>query len=254
MQTITIENLDKPSYFLDEAYKTLRTNLAFCGKSVKVIAMTSCIPNEGKTSISMNLCRTIAESGKSVLFIDADMRKSVISGRYNLTGAVYGLSHYLSETKELKDVLYQTNINNFYMITSGPVPPNPSELLSNDVFKGMVSAAREKFDYIIIDCPPIGSVTDAAVVSQVADGIALVLMDNEISYKFAQDVKAQLEKTGVKILGVIVNKVRIGKRRGYYGKYYGGKYYGKYYGRYYGKYYGKYYGNYYGKEEGGKKK
>ncbi|MBQ8923531.1 MAG: polysaccharide biosynthesis tyrosine autokinase [Lachnospiraceae bacterium] len=234
MQEVNIGKLNKLDYSSNEAYKSLRTNIEFCGKEIKVIGLTSCIPNEGKSSVSINIARSFAESGKRVLLIDSDMRKSVMVGRYRISSkGLNGLSHLLSGYRDVEEVMCETNIENFYILLSGPTPPNPSELLGNERFKDFIKTAKEYVDYIIIDCPPLGSVIDAAVISQVCDGMALVLSANEISYKFAQNVKAQLEKTDCRILGVILNKVRM-RENGYY------------YGRYYGKYYGKYYGNYYG--------
>ncbi len=235
MQEVSIGKLGKLDYSSNEAYKSLRTNLEFCGKEIKVIGLTSCVPNEGKSSVAINIARCFAESGKKVLLIDSDMRKSVMVGRYRITSSgMNGLSHLLSGYRDVDEVMCETNIDNFYILLSGPTPPNPSELLGNSRFKSFIKTAREYVDYIIIDCPPLGSVIDAAVIAQVCDGMAMVMSTNEISYKFAQGVKAQLEKTNCKILGVILNKVRL-KERGYYYS----KYYGKYYGNYYGKYYGR---------------
>lgn len=229
MQNIIIGKLKKLDYSSEEAYKSLRTNLQFCGKDVRVISFTSCIPNEGKSSVTINIARSMAETGKRILIIDADMRKSVLVGRHRISKGISGLSHFLSGYKEIDDVLCVTNINNLYMILAGPVPPNPSELLGSKSFRSLIKACKEKFDYIFIDTPPLGSVIDAAVVSQVSDGMCLVMTPNEISYKFAQNVKDQMEKTNCRILGVILNKVQM-KKNGYYGKYYG-RYYGKYYGK-----------------------
>ncbi len=228
MQNINIGKLKKLDYSSEEAYKSLRTNLQFCGKDVKVISFTSCIPNEGKSSITINIARSMAETGKRILLIDADMRKSVLVGRHRISKGISGLSHFLSGYKELDDVLCMTNVPNLYMILAGPVPPNPSELLGSKSFRNLIRACKDKFDYIFIDNPPLGSVIDAAVTSQVSDGMCLVMSANEISYKFAQNVKEQMEKTNCRILGVILNKVQL-KKNGYYGKYYG-KYYGRYYG------------------------
>lgn len=230
MQSIYVGKLNKLDYSSEEAYKSLRTNIEFCGKNVQVIAFTSCIPNEGKSSTTIHLARTLAESGKKVLYIDADMRKSVMVGRHRISMANIGLSHYLSGYKEFEDVLCVTNVKNLFMIVAGPVPPNPSELLSSKLFSDSIAAAKQRFDYVIIDTPPLGSVIDAAVVAKACDGICLVLSANEISYKFAQKVKMQMEKTECPILGVVLNKVKV-KKNGYYSKYYG-KYYGNYYGNY----------------------
>ena len=181
----------------------------------------------------MNLAKAIAESGKKVILIDADLRKSVLVGRYK-TGAVkFGLTHYLSGQKKFNEVYCTTNIPNLYVAFSGPVPPNPSELLGGKYFNNMVAKLREHFDYVIIDTPPLGSVIDSAIVAKQCDGCVIVIASNEISYKFAQKVKEQLEVAECRILGCVLNKVNI-SQKSYYGKYYG-KYYGRYYGNDYEK-------------------
>ena len=129
MQTIEIRKTDELSYQANEAYKSLRTNLMFAGEDVKAVVITSCTPNEGTTSVSINLACSLAEAGKRVLYIDADMRRSVVVGRYKMANATFGLSHYLSGQKKLEEVLNQTNLDGMNMIVAGVVPPNPSELL-----------------------------------------------------------------------------------------------------------------------------
>lgn len=229
MQTIEIRKTDELSYQANEAYKSLRTNLMFAGEDVKAVVITSCTPNEGKTSVSINLACSLAEAGKRVLYIDADMRRSVVVGRYKMGSATFGLSHYLSGQKKLEEVLNQTNLDGMNMIVAGVVPPNPSELLEGKRFADLIRAARSTYDYIIIDTPPVGSVIDSAIVARQSDGVALVVASGEISYKFAQKVKSQLEMAGSKLLGVILNKVDLSQSSQY------GRYYKKYYGGYYGK-------------------
>ena len=159
-QSVVLKDETEMDFRTKEAYKTLRANLEFAGDDVKVIAVTSCTPNEGKSSTSMNLAKAIAESGKKVILIDADLRKSVLVGRYK-TGAVkYGLTHYLSGQKTFNEVYCNTNIKNLYIAFSGPVPPNPSELLGGKYFGSMVKSLRSVFDYVIIDTPPLGSVIE----------------------------------------------------------------------------------------------
>lgn len=227
MQNIIINKKDTMDFHGKEAYKTLRSNIEFSGEDVKVIAVTSCVPNEGKSSVTMNLAMAFAEAGKNVLFIDADMRKSILTGRYKIKNIKAGLSHFLSGQCEANDALGVTNVDRLHMILAGPVPPNPSELLQNRRFKRLIEETRKIYDYVIVDCPPLGSVVDAMIVGRIADGVALVISAEAISYKFAQKVKKQLEMAECKILGVVLNKVNL-KTRGYYGKYYG-KYYGEYY-------------------------
>ena len=227
---LTFEKLKKLDFVSNEAYKTLRTNITFCGEDVRLIAVTSSTPNEGKTNVTFNLARAFAEDNKRILFIDADIRKSVLEARLGADQEVKGLSHYLTGKAELKDIVYGTNIDHMDFIGTGPVAPNPSELLGNQKFQRLLEWARSEYQYVMIDCPPIGSVIDAAVVARQCDGAVYVIESEATSWRLAQRGKEQLEKTGCKILGAVLNKVEMsGKRYGY------GKYYGKYYGRYYGK-------------------
>ena len=134
MQKVNLNNIEKLDFRSRESYKTLRTNLEFAGRSRKVFAVTSCTPNEGKTSVSFQLALSMAESGKRVVLVDGDLRKSVLRSMYRVSAARYGLSHYLSGQASIGDVLYETNVPDFYAVFSGPVPPNPSELLGGEAF------------------------------------------------------------------------------------------------------------------------
>lgn len=212
----------------EEAFKTLRTNLQFCGKEIKSIALTSCTPNEGKTSVSLQLARSLSENGKRVLFIDGDLRKSVILSRCQIDQTVKGLSHYLSGQCAFTEAVYMTNVKNLHMIFAGPVPPNPAELLGSNAFKIVIEKMKTVYDYIIIDTPPLGSVIDAAVIANECDGSVLVVKSGEISRRFARKIVDQLRMADCPILGAILNSVDMKKNS--YGNYYG-KYYGKYYGQ-----------------------
>lgn len=226
MLKINIGKLIKLDYRSNEAFKRLRTNIQFCGDGVKVIAITSCIPGDGKSSVSLNLAVSLSQLGKKVLFIDCDLRKSVIVGKYKISKATNGMTHYLTGMNSMDDVIYSTTIDNFYMALSGPVPPNPAELLASQKFTDMIRTARKIYDYVIIDTPPLGSVVDASIIAKKCDGVALVVSANAISYKFASGIVEQIKSTGARFLGVILNKVNF-KDASYFGKYYG-KYYGKY--------------------------
>ena len=226
MQTINIERLRKLDYRANEAYKNLRTNIQLCGSDVKVIMLTSTTPGEGKSSISFNLAVSLAEAGKKEIFIDADLRKSVLVGRYKINKSVKGLTHFLSGINKFEEVMYGTNVENFNVVFSGPVPPNPTELLGNKVFKTLIKVLRDIYDYVIIDTPPIGSVIDSAIVAQECDGTVYVVSSDAVSHQYAQKGMEQLRKTNCRILGAVLNKVDMNDNR-YYGKYYG-KYYGNY--------------------------
>lgn len=224
-QMITI-NRNKLDYRSNESYKALRTNIQFCGDDIKVISLTSCTPNEGKTSIVLNVSESFASIGKKVIVIDADLRKSVLIGRYKVDGVGYGLSHHLSGQNDLDEIIYHSNIYNLDVIFCGSYSPNPAELLSHIRFKKMIDRLRDEYDYIIIDTPPLGSVIDSAIIARNVDGVIMVVEANAISYKFAQDVKEQLDRAGCRILGAILNKVPLDDKK------YNSKYYGRYYGMY----------------------
>ena len=219
MQEFTIKQtiLD---YRSKEAFKTLRTNIEFSGEDTKVIFLTSTTPNEGKSTVSFELAQSFAQNGMKTLLIDADLRKSVMKSRGKKGKVKYGLTHYLSGKTTFENALCVSDVDNFYMIFAGPVPPNPSELLGNDRFKNMIEASRKMFDIVIVDTPPIGSVIDAAVVSKFCDGGILVIGCGDISYRYARKSKEQLELAGCKILGCVLNKVNFSSNS-YYGKYYG---------------------------------
>ena len=225
----------KLDYFVEEAYKSVRTNLQFCGADKKIIAVTSCTPNEGKSTVSLNLAISLAEVGKKVLLIDADLRKSVLIGRTKISDSIDGLAHFLSKQVQAKDIICTTNIPNLHIIYTGTFPPNPAELLGGKYFKGLLKSVREIYDYVLIDTPPLGSVIDSAIIAESCDGAIMVIESGVISYRFAQDVKDQLEKSKCPILGVVINKANMAERGyGRYGKY--GRYgrYGKYeYTKYY---------------------
>lgn len=224
---------------ISEAYKKLRSNVQFSGRHNRVIGITSTIPNEGKSIIAMNLAFSLSELGKRVIFIDADLRHSVLIGRYKVGRQVKGLTHYLSGVNSFDEIVCETNVKNLHMVFSGIVPPNPSELLESVYFRELVKQLRQAYDYVIIDTPPIGAVIDAAIVGKECDGVLLVIGSGDISYKGVQRTESQLRASGSKIIGVALNKVPMGKAGRGYGKYgYGG--YGGYgnYGNYgeYGNY------------------
>ena len=226
-QTLKLKNSEKKDYHYEEAIKTLRTNIQFCGSSLKVIMFTSSLPDEGKSEITFALASSFGSIGKKVLLVDGDIRKSVLVKRYEIKGNPNGLSQYLSGQKPLDKVLYHTDTENLDMILAGPYSPDPAELLEDTLFKDMLEKSRNNYDYIIIDTPPMGSVIDGAIIASHCDGAVIVVESGTISYRLVQKVKSQLEKSGCRILGTVLNRVKAGYEKGYYKKYYG-KTYGKY--------------------------
>jgi len=215
MEKIELRLSGTEDYFTQEAYKVLRSNLQFCGQDIKVIMLTSCQANEGKTTLSLHLGKNFAELGKRVLVVDADMRKSVLAGRNTTAKSPKGLSEVLTGLAELDDCIYQTQYESLCLLFAGKYPPNPVELLNSKHFESLMAKIREEFDYVIVDTPPLGMVIDAAVIAQQCDGTALVFSDN-VRYGQAKNVIDQLQKSNSKILGVVRNKVAARHGKGYY--------------------------------------
>lgn len=191
----------------EEYLNSIRTNIQFSGRDLKVLAITSVQPGEGKSTTSTNLAISFASAGFRTLLIDADTRNSVMSGTFKANERYQGLSSFLSGNAELSEVICDTNVDNLMVIPAGQVPPNPTSLLQNANFNSMIETVRNLYDYVILDTPPIGLVIDAAVVAQKADASILVTEAGAIKKRFIQKAKEQLEQSGTPFLGIILNKV-----------------------------------------------
>lgn len=217
MKKVTMNLPEVKDYRLTEGLNKLKTNLAFCGKDIKVITITSSVQNEGKSSVAFDLSKTMAEGGKKILMVDADLRKSVLAAKYHIQGIDKGLSHYLTGQAEIEDIIYETETEGFYLSVAGPLSPDPTSLLDSDQFQKFIDKVREDYDYVIIDAPPLGVVIDAAIIGKYCDGAVLVIEQGVIKRKVVQDVIKQLKRGKVRILGAVLNKVD--ERIGAYGAY-----------------------------------
>lgn len=210
----------EPSFQIQEAFNTLRTNLIFSGENQRVFLITSALPNEGKSYVSFELARNFSMTGKRTLYMDCDLRKSVVRERFQIASVPNGITEYVSG--QCDQIIYRTNFENLYMIFSGQIPPNPSVLLSSERFQNLLKVLREVFDYIIIDSPPVSSVSDASVIASQTDGIVMVVRDRFITRNIVRRCQSQLMQAGGNIVGVLLNRAE--KSRPYSG-YYGGAYY-----------------------------
>ena len=190
----------------EEYYNALRTNIQLSGNNLKVIAVTSVDPSEGKSTTSTNIAWAFARAGYKTLLIDADIRNSVMSGVFKSREKITGLTDYLAGTQDLSNGLCETNVENLFVIEAGQISPNPTALLQSKNFGMMIDILRNHYDYIIIDTPPIGIVIDAAIIAQKCDASALVVESGNVKRKALQKAKGQLEQTGTPFLGVILNK------------------------------------------------
>lgn len=220
MEKLVISHLVTKEFQAAEAMKTLRTNLMFSGADVRAVALTSFSASEGKSTISFQLAVSLAQAGKRVLLVDADLRKSVLANRLRMRGKVEGLSHFLSGMANANELLIETDIPGMYIMFAGARVPNAAELLGSENFKKLIPALKDVFDYVIVDAAPIGQVIDCAVMAATLDGVMLVVDTTHNSYKLERRIKQQLEKSGAKVLGVILNRVDLKDKAGYYGKAY----------------------------------
>ncbi|WP_270335499.1 tyrosine-protein kinase [Streptococcus macedonicus] len=214
---------------LEEYYNSIRTNIQFSGRNLKVIALTSAQPGEGKSTTATNLAISFAKAGFRTLLIDADTRNSVMSGTFKSNERYQGLTSFLSGNAELSDVICDTSIDNLMILPAGQVPPNPTSLIQNDNFKSMIETVRGLYDYVIIDTPPLGLVIDAAILAHHSDASLLVVKAGADKRRTVTKLKEQLEQSGAVFLGVILNKYDIHlDKYGSYGSYGGYGSYGNY--------------------------
>ena len=216
----------------EEYYNALRTNIQLSGDGLKVIAISSVRPGEGKSTTSTNIAWAFARAGYKTLLIDADIRNSVMSGVFKSREKITGLTDFLSGTTDLSHGLCDTNVENLFVIQAGPVSPNPTALLQSENFHTMIDTLRKYFDYVIVDTAPIGMVIDAAIITQKCDASILVTAAGETKRRDVLKAKEQLEQTGTPFLGVVLNKFNIEIEK--YGAYGGYGAYGSYgsYGNY----------------------
>ncbi|MGI8649115.1 MAG: CpsD/CapB family tyrosine-protein kinase [Rubrobacter sp.] len=201
-----------------EAYRTLRTSLLYAAVDdpPRVIVITSPGQKEGKSTTCANLAVSLAQAEKSVILIDCDLRKPVVHGIFNLRNSK-GLVNALVGTDRVKS-LWCSPVGNLKVLTSGPVPPNPTELLGSERFSALLTELRETFDYVLIDAPPVQLVSDPAIVASQADGVILVLDAQSTRKLSAKRSMRSLEAVGAKVLGTVMNNVKPA-RDGTYGGY-----------------------------------
>lgn len=225
-EMLTIHSLPKIGYATSEAMNTLWTNLSYSGTDVKSIAFTSCRPDEGKSFVVMNLAQVIVGTGKTVLLLDADLRKSVIAGRYrinNASGRIWGLADYLSGQCRINNIIYETNIPGLSMLLAGHEVLDSFALLDSPFFPDLMEKVRSQFDVILVDTPPVGTIIDAAIISRSCDGVAIVVKENGVTRRELAEGRSQIEKVGGRVLGAVLNDVEFnqhGLKKYYYKSYY----------------------------------
>ena len=222
-----IAHMDPKSPFV-EAYRMLRTNLQFSqvDKKLQTIAITSATPNEGKSTVITNLAIVLAQAGNKVLVIDCDFRNPTQHKNFKCSNRS-GFSNCIANHSDIHECLQKTQIEHIDIITGGPIPPNPSELLGSKQVQGVLDGLKQEYHYILIDTPPIMPVTDAVIVGAKADGVIMVVEYGAIPPSLLKEAKERLNSPSINILGAVLSKVEVNNGSGYG---YGYGYY-HYYGR-----------------------
>lgn len=222
MNHVEITRFPELDYSCAEAMNTLCTNISYSGAGIKTILLTSRYDREGKSFVTMNLMRTMAQLQKKVVLLDADMRRSCITGRYRLQfegGKSNGLAQYLAGMCSLEDIVYETNIPNAYMVPVGREVLNSLQLLNAPEMPKLMEYLRAHFDVVLVDTPPAGVIVDAIDIARHCDGSLIVVSYKRGKRRDVVDIKNMIDKTGCKVLGVVMNNVEfksLSSRRYYY--------------------------------------
>lgn len=222
--SVSLITVADPKSPISEKYRTLRTNIRFAmaGKNLQTLVVTSSGPSEGKSTTSANLASVFAQTGQNVLLVDADLRKPVVAKTFDLPNET-GLSVYLSDPNVRVEEIVQPSyiLDNMDIVTSGPIAPNPSELLQSNRMNQFLTDLEKYYDTIIIDMPPVLVVTDAQIVSTKVDGTLLVVREEQSTKQSVKKSVELLRQVDANLLGVVYNGLKRDEDKGYY-YYYGG--------------------------------
>lgn len=214
--------MTNPKSPISEQYRTIRTNIEFSqvDREIRTIMVSSTGPGEGKSTTVANLATVFAQQGKQVLLIDADLRKPTVHYTFRMQNTT-GLTNVLTKQLTLKEAIYKSKIPNLFILPSGPIPPNPAELLGSKMMKELLGETKEEFDVILFDTPPVLAVTDAQILSNQCDGTILVVSSGRTENDAALKGKELLEKANANVIGVVLNNKKLKEGNYYY--YYGEK-------------------------------
>ena len=217
-----IISYNDPKSVISEQYRAIRTNIEYSNvdQNTKTILVTSSDKNEGKTTTVSNLAVSFANLNKKVLLIDCDLRNASIHKMFKLNN-IYGLTDILAKDKAVDKCIQETELENLYVLTAGAIPPNPAEILSSEKMKNLIEDLKNIYDYIFIDTPPIGLVTDAGALSSFIDGVVLVVKSESIEKKYLEETKKKLDAVDARILGAILNSYKSEQKDYDYYSYYG---------------------------------
>lgn len=202
---------------ISEAFRNMRTNITFADidEELRVLTITSTGKGEGKSTIIANYAVALAQSKKKVLLVDCDLRRPRIHRLFEQPNK-RGLTNILLRECESMEAIQSTDVENLFIISSGPIPPNPSEILASKRLVDLMEQFKQAFDYILIDAPPVGVVTDAAVLSHVTDGYIVVAAVNVTNKEGVRLAMETLKNVNANVVGIVANNAPMSKRSGYY--------------------------------------
>lgn len=213
-ERVSLVTMANPRSNSSEAYRKLRTNIQFSSidNQIQTVMIASASSGEGKTTTIGNLAVTYAQEGKKVLLVDTDLRKPAVHLMFNVPNHI-GLTSVLSSQYKVTEVLRETGVEGLHVLSSGPIPPNPSEMIGSRKMTALLEDLKQDYDVILFDTPPVLTVTDALIISSLCDGVILVVSAGKVKKDLVKKAKAHLEHVNARILGAVLNNVQTPKSR-----------------------------------------
>ncbi|GAB1793256.1 CpsD/CapB family tyrosine-protein kinase [Priestia megaterium] len=217
LQKRSLISLTNPQSPITEQFRVVRTSIQFSSvdTDIRSVVITSPNPGEGKSTVAANLAIVFAQQGKRILLIDSDLRKPTVHYTFRIENLI-GLSNILTRQSSLEKAVKTTRQENLWVLTSGPIPPNPAELLSSSNMSALLEQVKNEYDFVIFDSPPVLNVTDAQILSNSTDGVILVISSGKTQKDSGKKAKELLENAKAKILGVVLNNKEVQDNQYYY--------------------------------------